>query len=560
MLNLKRYVHAAFLGLAVVFGGVADAARTIVPAEFQNQGVATIAALKALPVSGLTDGQVVQVACYYTCTTPDGGGGPFKWDSSSSASDNGGTIIAPDAGGTGRWRRIYSGALNVKWFGAKGDGSTNDATAVAAAVTVLMGTTGSIGAGGELYFPPGDYRLTTDPFGILPHDNASVPTQASLRLYGAGAGSQATSTITNIAASKIDFRYTTANNAKIDTRGRGRLEIDHLTLMDTSGNAEPFIHTTNTAIYIHDNEFMGSKSGALADQDAIILGGTDSSTGGIDGTADAPFQGYGSQIHDNHFQKIRRVVYLRAFANGVPIHHNTVWNTCGSNLAEGAAFEYDGDPLAAADFIAGTPLHHNLIESVAYKYGVKMRLVVGSTVGPNDFYDETAPFTAQYRLVDSNYNQIIGGFHSDSFTFVSESGTAVGTNSWTSSHQSREQVHAVPVRFKNNVQFDDVALGTAGTAVIGILAAKANLDFTALAANTCEELDITVTGARPGNTVALGITDALARDGGVASRTAFTAWVRANDTVRVRRCNITGTATADPASAEVTVTVIKMNV
>jgi len=64
----------------------------------------TITALKAL--TGMVDGQVVEVTSYYASATPDGGGGRFKWDSTSTATDNGGTIIATDAGGSGRWRRI----------------------------------------------------------------------------------------------------------------------------------------------------------------------------------------------------------------------------------------------------------------------------------------------------------------------------------------------------------------------------------------------------------------------------------------------------------------------
>src|SRR5436309_8748188 len=55
------------------------------------------------------------------CVTPgDGGGGIFYWDATS-LPDDGGTNIAPADGG-GVWRRVYTGALSVKWFGAVGDG------------------------------------------------------------------------------------------------------------------------------------------------------------------------------------------------------------------------------------------------------------------------------------------------------------------------------------------------------------------------------------------------------------------------------------------------------
>ena len=52
-------------------------------------------------------------------------GGTFIWSSTGTA--NGGTVFA---GATGFWNRQYSGAVNVKWFGAVGDGVTNDTVAI----------------------------------------------------------------------------------------------------------------------------------------------------------------------------------------------------------------------------------------------------------------------------------------------------------------------------------------------------------------------------------------------------------------------------------------------
>jgi len=83
----------------------------------------SIASLKAISVSGITSNQAVSVLGYYVAG--DGGGGIFYYDSASATADNGGTVIQPTTG-TGRWKRVYSGALNVRWFGAKGDGTTDD--------------------------------------------------------------------------------------------------------------------------------------------------------------------------------------------------------------------------------------------------------------------------------------------------------------------------------------------------------------------------------------------------------------------------------------------------
>jgi hypothetical protein len=112
----------------------------------------SITALKAVSVTLLTTGYMAHVSGYYAAG--DGAGGLFVYDSASSATANNGTIISPNAG-TGRWKRAYSGEVNAKWFGAKGDGVTADNTYVQAALTWLK----SLG-GGTLYLPRGTYLWT----------------------------------------------------------------------------------------------------------------------------------------------------------------------------------------------------------------------------------------------------------------------------------------------------------------------------------------------------------------------------------------------------------------
>src|SRR5688572_5972306 len=66
----------------------------------------------------------------------DGGGGLFFWRAAEPASNhNGGTIIAPKVGsGPGCWKRVDTSVWNVRWFGAKGDGTGDDAAAIQAAI------------------------------------------------------------------------------------------------------------------------------------------------------------------------------------------------------------------------------------------------------------------------------------------------------------------------------------------------------------------------------------------------------------------------------------------
>lgn len=62
-------------------------------------------------------------------TQDDGGGGFFLWDATCSDPDDGGTLVRPSAG-PGAWRRLFSGVMNARWFGARGDGRTDDADAL----------------------------------------------------------------------------------------------------------------------------------------------------------------------------------------------------------------------------------------------------------------------------------------------------------------------------------------------------------------------------------------------------------------------------------------------
>lgn len=81
----------------------------------------------------------------------DGGEGIFFWDSSlTGVTDNDGTIILYNGTSTtGVWKRVYSGPINVKWFGISG---TDNADAIQKAITA----TGK----GVLYFPSGSYTIT----------------------------------------------------------------------------------------------------------------------------------------------------------------------------------------------------------------------------------------------------------------------------------------------------------------------------------------------------------------------------------------------------------------
>lgn len=93
-------------------------------------------------------------------TAGDEGGGLFVWDATNTDQGNAGTILTPSyAGfsGTGRWLRVFSGAINVKWFGAKGDNINDDALPITSALDAAVAGT----IRNDVYIPSGTYKLTS---------------------------------------------------------------------------------------------------------------------------------------------------------------------------------------------------------------------------------------------------------------------------------------------------------------------------------------------------------------------------------------------------------------
>ena len=104
----------------------------------QVQSFNSIAALRLR--SGTTIANAAKTLGYYAAG--DGGGNSFYWDSTSTATDNAGTVIKPTAvSGAGRWLAVDTSYINVKQFGAVGDGVADDTAEIQAALTSSLSGT-----------------------------------------------------------------------------------------------------------------------------------------------------------------------------------------------------------------------------------------------------------------------------------------------------------------------------------------------------------------------------------------------------------------------------------
>jgi hypothetical protein len=167
-----------------------------------------------------------------------------------------------------------------------------------------------------------------------------------------------------------DLRYAGGggNVAKIDTRGAGVLEIDHITILSGGTDDYQIMQTTNTTVFIHHCGIVGNQanSGSACVQDFIKLGGTTTTMG--DGSEDA-FQGYGTKLYSNMYNNIQRGVIFQVYANAVIVEDETYSATCGSALAEGAPYYFDAP---SPGYCASNTIRGSCIELSHYVYGVSL--------------------------------------------------------------------------------------------------------------------------------------------------------------------------------------------
>lgn len=152
------YLFRKIILMAVVLMGLHVSAQDYVLT------VKTIAELQAINPSALGTTNAVFVQGYWS--PGDRGGGTFRWDGSSSATqDYGRYFTSPFT--TGRWTRLLNGeAANVKMWGARGDAQGFSPTLMASATDDTVAIQNALNACAgqfwctELVFPAGFYKVT----------------------------------------------------------------------------------------------------------------------------------------------------------------------------------------------------------------------------------------------------------------------------------------------------------------------------------------------------------------------------------------------------------------
>jgi hypothetical protein len=165
--------------------------------------VATISDLRNItPVVGVVN----DVEGYYSIG--DGGGGQFYAVSGAATGtyvDNGGTIIVPTGtDGSSAWLRVIDGPISVKAFGARGDGVTDDAARIQAAINNFSGI---------IAFPLGVYIV-----------NSTLTLNVWTYLQGQQGGF-----VYGPTASRVTLRFSNLATC-MDTVGRPYIRIENITI------------------------------------------------------------------------------------------------------------------------------------------------------------------------------------------------------------------------------------------------------------------------------------------------------------------------------------------
>jgi hypothetical protein len=222
-------------GALVNFSGGNKVIALVTPAEWFNTMQAGGAG--GIPFAATRSALAATASAAGACTLREAGReGLFVFDpanrSAEVAADGAqGLFVAPTGqnGSAGAWVRRHSGPVNVRWFGATGDGTSNDGAAFVAALSALKALAGNVSANGfykagaKLFVPAGHYYL----------GSTTLDVSHTLVIEGDGCGLGGTAGATRLrwATSATGIRvqrYNTSGAATVD--GTTHFAGDGLTL------------------------------------------------------------------------------------------------------------------------------------------------------------------------------------------------------------------------------------------------------------------------------------------------------------------------------------------
>jgi hypothetical protein len=311
--------------------------------------------------------------------------------------------------------------------GLKCDGSTDDAPAL----NTLQSALQTAGTGGTLVFPaPSTLHpkcvlatLITLPNDGIAHTDTPGTTSAQvpIRWTSAGMPGWPNNVFTFNGGAILDLQCNVTNcpNYKIITFGLGNFEIDHLMLIDSLTDCQPFFFTSSTSLRIHDNGILGttiSSPPTYSCNDIFTLGAQNAAI--AFNSLNSGFQGYNSVIENNSFDRVRSGVLFGFYVNGIIVRNNKVWANSGC-LNCGWL-----DSTGNAGGNSANVIEQNTIEVPSYPHAIGLlannfeNVLIG-----NGCYD-TVTFSTVCNYVPSgaqnNANKIIPGYSSAYQFFVGD--------------------------------------------------------------------------------------------------------------------------------------------
>lgn len=155
--------------------------------------------------------------------------GFFSYDiNDTTTPDNDGTVLVTTATSNPnkRYKRRFSGSVDVRWFGAKGDGVTDDTQAIQNAINAVSRVVNTRHVENGVYIPTGNY-LITDILDVTNTRTSSTSGRDGIRIFGDGMG----------------YTYllgrTGAGKAIIDVSGSQWLTLSDMTLQTFSNSPTP---------------------------------------------------------------------------------------------------------------------------------------------------------------------------------------------------------------------------------------------------------------------------------------------------------------------------------